>query len=221
MWQNECIIELKNVSKKYGNKVILENASVRFSGANIIAVLGENGVGKSTLFKMISGSEKVDSGNLYINGEDCTANNYLNIGTLINEFGFIQCYTGLKNLVSLAQIQNITSKEKIKDYMELLGLNPKDKTKMRDYSVGMKQKIGIIQAIMEDQDIILLDEPFNGLDEKSKDIVKKLLLNLMEEGKLILITSHLEEDLSICTLRYMMRDDKIEAYEENENSSLR
>lgn len=118
--------------------------------------------------------------------------------------------TGFENLKFLAEIKNIVSNDKIKEYMQIFGLDPNSKKTMKKYSLGMKQKIGIIQAIMEDQQILILDEAFNALDEATVVILRQLLLEYKDNGKLVILTSHNKEDIdTVCDCTYQLLDGRI------------
>ena len=126
---------------------------------------------------------------------------------IIEKPEFLSYMTGLENLKQLAAINKKVSENTIKEYMRLFELDPESKQTMRRYSLGMKQKIGIIQALMENPDILILDEPFNALDEKSVLLLRKLLCQRRDEGKLIIVTSHHKDDIeAICDEVIVMQD---------------
>ena len=141
------------------------------------------------------------------------------IGALIENPGFIANYSGLKNLQILAAIQNHIGQKDIEAIMEQLGLDSADPKKFKKYSLGMKQKLGIAAAVMENPDLIILDEPINALDEKSVEIVKQLLLNHKERGALIIISCHDREELEFLSDEvFCMEDGQIrDHYTVNEN----
>lgn len=206
------IIKLENIEKKFKNQIIFKNLDLNISEPKIIGFVGHNGSGKSVLFKLISGIYKPDKGNVFIRNQKLGKNNYdfaINTGLLVDSPGFIGLYNGFKNLKYLASINNLIDDNKIIDLMKELDLDPYSKTLTKNYSLGMKQKLGIIQAIMENQDIIILDEPFNGLDKESCLKVKNLIRQLRSENKTILLTSHYQIDLDeLCEEIY-----SIEQYE--------
>jgi len=132
------------------------------------------------------------------------------MGILIEKPCFMNYLTGFENLKFLAEIKNIVSNDKIKEYMQIFGLDPNSKKTMKKYSLGMKQKIGIIQAIMEDQQILILDEAFNALDEATVVILRQLLLEYKDNGKLVILTSHNKEDIdTVCDCTYQLLDGRI------------
>ena len=133
-----------------------------------------------------------------------------NMGVLINSPGFINLDTGLQNLRYLAGIRGVIGDQEIRDAMKKVGLDPEDRTKVEHYSLGMKQKLGLAQAIMEGQDILVLDEPFNALDYKTYNDVKEIIRTLHAEGKTILMTSHNYEDIeTLCDEIYAIEDGQL------------
>lgn len=193
------IIRLENVQKKYKNQMLFKDVNLSFEKSRIYGVVGPNGSGKSVLFKLICGFLEPNEGEIWIDEKYRPTNTRFpnNVGIIINTPGYLANKTGFENLKELAEINNITSDEKIRQTMILLGLQPNSSEKMKNYSLGMKQKIGIAQAIMEGQEILLLDEPFNGLDTAAVTKVRTLLLEYKKEGKLIVLTSHNPQDIDI------------------------
>ncbi len=211
------IIEIKNISKKFKDNVLYKNASLTIKSGKTIGIVGGNGVGKSVLFKLITGLEFVDEGEIYVRGRRVGKNLDFptNTGLFVNQPGYIDFYDGFTNLKLLASIQDKINDDDIKKCMERVGLNPNDKTKVKNFSVGMKQKLGITQSIMENQDIILLDEPFNSLDFQTNVEVVSLLLDLKKETKTILLTSHQHEYLEkICDELYIILNKEIVPFTE-------
>lgn len=206
------VIKISEVSKKFKDKVLYENISLEIEKGKTVGIVGGNGVGKSVLFKMIAGLEDVDRGSVKVKGNLVGKNRDFTkgLGVLINQPGFIEFYDGFTNLKILAEIQNKISDIEIKKYMSRLGLDFADKTKVKNYSTGMKQKLGICQAIMENQDLILLDEPFNALDFKTNVDIMKVLKEVKNEGKTLLLISHQHEYLEkICDEMYIVLDKKL------------
>ena len=178
------VIQLHGVSKSFGKRPLLKQVNVEIMPATITGFLGENGCGKSVLFKLISGLYRPDEGSIIVNGERIGDKFDFppDMGIFIDAPGFILMYSGLKNLQYLAEIQKKIGRDKIEETMSLVGLDYKDPTHVKNYSLGMKQKLGIAQAIMEDQSIILLDEPFNALDAESHTRMLGLIKEL-NKGK--------------------------------------
>ncbi|WP_142413657.1 ABC transporter ATP-binding protein [Hathewaya massiliensis] len=191
------MIEIKNLKKAFSKKVLFENVNINLEDGKIYGFVGPNGVGKSIFFKTISGLMKYTEGQVVCNNKILHKDiDYLeNLGYMDNNAHFIKDLTGFENLKLLASIKSEISSEHIKEYMIRLGLDPDSNTKVKDYSLGMYQKLAIIQAVMENPNIIIFDEPFNGLDKKSCVIVKEMILSLKAENKIILITSHILNDI--------------------------
>lgn len=205
-------IEVSNVTKQFAGEVILENVQLKVAQGKSIGIVGGNGSGKSLLFKLICGFEKPTSGQVKIRqqvlGEKLDFPE--NVGVFINEPGYIELFSGYKNLQFLAAINNKISAKEIKTAMELVGLNPSNKTKVKDYSLGMKQKLGIAQAIMENQDILIFDEPFNALDYKTYQDMKAIIQELKSQRKTILLTSHHFADIEeLCDEVYVIEEGKL------------
>lgn len=192
-------VELINVCKQFKQKVLFSQLNLTIEEGTCVGIVGENGSGKSILFKLISGLEASDAGVIKVNGKEVGKDLPYpeNLGLLVNQPGYLEYYNGFQNLKLLAQIRGKVSPEQIRLSMRRIGLNPDDPTKVRKYSMGMRQKLGIVQAVMEDQDLILLDEPFNALDFQSYQDLAKLLHELKAEGKTILLTSHQHQMLEV------------------------
>ena len=178
-----------------------------------VGLVGANGSGKSVLFKILCGFEKPDKGDVYVRGRQLGKNGRDfpdNMGVFINSPGFIGIYSGFQNLKFLADIQGRIGEEEIAEAMDKVGLDPSDKTKVAHYSLGMKQKLGLAQAIMEVQDILILDEPFNALDYKTYEDVRTIIRMLKAEGKTIFLTSHRYKDIDqLCDQVYSIEDGRL------------
>lgn len=193
------IIEIKNVTLTIKNKKILDNISLNIEKGTIHALVGENGSGKTMLMKSICGFVHPQKGSIVVQekkiGSDVDFPE--NIGLIIETPGFIPYFSGYKNLEYLASIKGKISKKEIMEALDTVGLTEAADKHAGKYSLGMRQRLGIAQAIMEDPDILVLDEPMNGLDLKGVDFVRELLLKLKQKGKTILITSHNTQDIEI------------------------
>lgn len=206
------IIKIKNVSKRFNSVCVLENINLSIEKGKTIGFIGENGSGKSVIFKLICGLLKPDCGEIYIRGDKLGEKFDFpdDVGIVINKPGYMDLYTGFQNLKFLAGIKNEIDDDKIKSTMELVGLDINNKTKVKNYSLGMKQKLGIAQAIMEDQDIIILDEPFNALDFKTSNDIRKLIKSLKNKGNTILLTSHNHNDIEeLCDEIYIIMNNEV------------
>lgn len=190
-------LEIKNICKTIGSAEILKHINLEMERGKIYGLRGKNGSGKTMLMRTICGLILPTEGEIVIDGETLGKDISFprSIGALIENPGFIADYSGIKNLEVLASIQNHIKKEEITACMEELGLDPNDKKKFKKYSLGMKQKLGIIAAVMENPDIIVLDEPLNALDEKTVNTVKEILLRHKARGALIIISCHDREEL--------------------------
>lgn len=208
----DYIISLNQVNKSFSGRRILSDISLSIENGNTVGIVGANGSGKSVLFNIICGFLTPDSGEVCVRGQPLGKGRDFpeNIGVLINSPGFIGLYTGLQNLRYLAGIRGVVGDGEIRSAMQKVGLDPEDKTKVEHYSLGMKQKLGIAQAIMENQDILILDEPFNALDYKTYNDTKEIIRILQAEGRTILLTSHNYEDLeTLCTQIYALDEGRL------------
>jgi ABC-2 type transport system ATP-binding protein len=205
----EYVIEAKNVCKSFDGAAVLTDVSLRIPKGKVVGIIGANGSGKSVLFKLLCGFLKPDSGDVFVRGERIGEKFDFpsDVGVLINEPGYIEVFSGFKNLRFLAQINSKIGDEDIKDAMRLVRLDPGSKKKTKDYSMGMKQKLGVAQAIMENQDIVILDEPFNGLDFETANDIRQTIIKLKGSGKTVVMTSHTHSDIeTLCDEVYILID---------------
>ncbi|MBQ5734334.1 MAG: ATP-binding cassette domain-containing protein [Lachnospiraceae bacterium] len=199
METNTNVIEVKNVSLSIKENKILNNINVSFERGKIHGLIGRNGSGKTMLMKCICGFVKCTSGEIIVNGERVGKDVDFpsNTGIIIETPSFIPYYSGYKNLKMLAELNGKTKKEDVIASIESVGLDPKMKRSVKKYSLGMRQRLGFAQAIMDNPDILILDEPMNGLDVDGVDDIRKCLMELRNQGKTILIASHYAEDIEI------------------------
>lgn len=192
-------IEIKNLTKKYDDVIVLNDVSMNLESGNIYGFVGRNGSGKTMLMRHILGFVKATSGDIYIDGKKIGKDIDMpeNIGAIIENPGFLPEYSGFKNLKFLATIRGKITDEQIKDAIRLVGLDPENKKSVGKYSLGMRQRLGLAQALMENPDILLLDEPLSGLDNDGVHEMWKLLLEQKESGKLVIIASHSKEDIGV------------------------
>lgn len=203
----DAVIKLVDVSKSFGENTIFSNVNFEIEQGSVVGFRGINGSGKSVLFKIIAGLYLPDSGDVYIRGEKLGKDIDFpkDLGILVDSPGFIEIFSGIKNLCMLAEIREKVGRQEIIEAMKELGLNPESKKKVKNYSLGMKQKLGIIQATMEKQTIVLLDEPFNALDQESNQSLYRLIRRLKQENVTVLLTSHNQMDLdALCDLQYVV-----------------
>ena len=193
------MIKIESVSLVIKKTEILKNINIEFEKGKIHGLIGRNGSGKTMLMKCICGFVKPTSGTVFVDGKqigkDCDFPD--NVGIIIETPGFIPYYSGYKNLKLLADLNKKIGSDKIKETMKQVGLDPNMKRHVKKYSLGMRQRLGLAQAIMENPDLLILDEPMNGLDKDGVADMRKYLLKLKEQGKTILIASHSAEDIEI------------------------
>lgn len=190
-------IEVVDVVKQFKETTALDHVSIKFETGKIHGIIGRNGSGKTVLFKCICGFMHLSEGKILINGKPVKPAAPQDIGIIIEEPGFIRSQSGFKNLKLLASVNRKICQERIREVMLLVGLDPDDKKHVGKYSLGMRQRLAIAQAIMEDPAILILDEPMNGLDNEGVADIRKLLVELRDSGKTILIASHSREDIAI------------------------
>ena len=202
------VVKLENICKKFNNETVLKDVNSDFHYGKIYGIVGKNGSGKTVLFKTIVGFIRPTSGHVYVKGKEIgvDADFAEDVGLIIETPGFLSQYSAYKNLEFLASIRNRISKQQIKDAIKVVGLDAESPKKVGKFSLGMRQRLGIAQAIMENPDLIILDEPMNGLDKNGIHIVKEVLKNLKKEGKTIILASHYAEDMEICDEVYEMED---------------
>lgn len=190
-------IYVEKVCKSFGSEKILTNVNLEVLPGQICGVVGNNGSGKTVLMKCICGFLKADSGIIYVGGERIGRDVDFprSLGLIIETPGFLPNESGYKNLKILASLKGIIGKKEIYEAIEKVGLNPKLRKHVSKYSLGMRQRLGIAQAIMENPDILILDEPFNGLDKNGVLHIRKLLKELKNEGKAMILSSHNAVDI--------------------------
>ena len=206
------MLEIKGLTKKFKQRTVLRDINLSLKFGNIYGFIGANGSGKSVFFKTICGFLKPDKGTVTVNGKMIGKEiDFLpSLGVVIEKPGFIENYNQFDNLKYLAQINNIIDDKKIIEVLHRVGLDTNNKEKVKTFSLGMRQRLAIAQAIMENQKIIILDEPFNGLDKNGCNQIKNLLMELKSPDRLILLTSHIEGDIdSLSDYIFEFSDGKI------------
>ncbi|HHK7853123.1 TPA: ATP-binding cassette domain-containing protein, partial [Streptococcus pneumoniae] len=200
------------IELKLKKTCVFQNLNFSCKQGEIIGITGANGSGKSVLFKLIAGLYSPSYGEVLINGENIVPERKIpaNLGALIEEPGFINYYSGFKNLQYLASIRGVVGNQEINDTLKIVGLYEQKDQKVKTYSLGMRKKLGIAQAIMENPSILLLDEPMNALDKSSVENMRTLFRKLSsEKGTTILIASHSEEDIRILCDKVYAIEDKV------------
>lgn len=195
----EYAIEVKNVTKKFSETVAVKDVTVSFEKGKIHGIIGRNGSGKTVLFKCICGLLPVTSGEITVLGRKMGDGKRVpeSLGVIIETPGFLPNCSGYQNLRYLMELSGKADKEKIRGAIKLVGLDTDSRKHVGKYSLGMRQRLGLAQAIMEDPELIILDEPMNGLDKNGVAEMRQLFLQLKEQGKTILIASHNPDDTRI------------------------
>lgn len=192
-------VEVRHVYKSFGREHVLTDVNLSIPPGSIHGVVGNNGSGKTVLMKCICGFMKCDRGVVLVNGRQVGKEVDFpdRLGVIIETPGFIPNLSGYKNLKILASLKGRIGKQTIRETMKKVGLDPDMKKPVAKYSLGMRQRLGIAQAIMEDPSVLILDEPFNGLDRYGVAEIRDLLRGLREAGKSILLASHNAQDIEV------------------------
>ncbi len=201
------MIEIENVSKTFKKATVVKGVNAVFEDGEITGIVGRNGSGKTVLFKMICGLLTPTEGTIKVGGKQIGRDVDFpeDIGVIIETPGFLPFQSGYRNLMELAGINRKIGKRQVREAIRRVGLDPYSRKHVGRYSLGMRQRLGIAQAIMEDPKVLVLDEPMNGLDEEGVEDMRKIFLELKEMGKTILIASHNREDIEIlCDQVYRM-----------------
>lgn len=199
MNKNIPVIEIDHVHKVFKDTEILKDVSLRCKGGHIYGIIGHNGSGKTVLFKCICGFYNCSKGEIKINGKRMgeEIDMLTNAGIIIEEPGFLRRWNVYRNLEFLYTIRNKKDKKYLYSVLKRVGLDPALKRPVGKYSLGMRQRFAIAQAIVENPEILILDEPMNGLDKNGVKEMRELFLQMKSEGKLILLASHNREDIEV------------------------
>lgn len=209
MTKEKPVIEIDHVYKTFQDNTVLKDVTVSCEGGRIYGFVGHNGSGKTVLLKCICGFYKCSQGAIRVNGRQMGKDLDMlsNAGIIIEEPGFLRRWSAYRNLEFLYMIRNKRDKTYLCSVLEKVGLDPELRRPMGKYSLGMRQRFAIAQAIMEDPEILILDEPMNGLDKNGVREMRELFLQMKEAGKLILLASHNKEDIEIlCDEVYEMEN---------------
>lgn len=193
------MIIIENATKKFGTQTVLNNVSLTLEDGKIYGFVGQNGCGKTVLFKSICGFIYLDRGTITVDGKVIGKDIDIikDAGIIIESPGFLPNYSAFKNLKFLTMIKDNIGDEQIKSTLISVGLDPESKKVVGKFSLGMRQRLGIAQAIMDNPHILILDEPMNGLDKRGVEDIRKILMDLKKKGKLILLASHNPLDIDI------------------------
>ena len=212
------MIQLQNVTKRIKENTVLDNVSYTFKSGFVYGLYGQNGSGKTMLLRAISGLINLDSGSIFIDGEKLRDKIEFppETGIVIENMELLPECSAKRNLQMLAKIKNIADEKDISFSLERVGLDPDSDKKVKKFSLGMKQRLNIAQAIFENQKIILLDEPTNALDEDAVQLIYKIIREEKSRGATIIVATHHKEDLKeVCDVILKIAEGKI--VEENEN----
>ena len=202
-------IEMNNVNKTVKGIPLLTDISLTMDSGKIYGFTGDNGSGKTVLFKVLLGLMKKTSGTILIDGEE-QKDLMQDVGFIIERPEYIPYYSAYKNLEIIAAYRKRADRERIRTVLEMFGLNPDDKKRGGKYSLGMKQKLALAMAFLENPKILILDEPLRALDADSVTDARQRILAEKEHGKLVLVASHYAEDIrSLCDEVFRMKDGKI------------
>ena len=211
--KNTTYVQVKQVSRQFGDSCVLKEISLELEKGKSYGIVGNNGSGKTVLMKCICGFLPVTKGEIWVGGKQIGKEVDFpeSLGVMIETPGFLWGMTGRRNLEILADLRGKIGTEQIEKTMRKVGLDPQLKKHVSKYSLGMRQRLGIAQAIMEDPEFLVLDEPFNALDHQGVEEIRALLLQLIKKGKTIILSSHNAEDIRIlCDEVYEMDAGKIQ-----------
>lgn len=191
-------LKCEKLDKYYGNTQVLKKVTFECKSGEITGIIGRNGAGKTVLFKALCGLVSIDSGKIYIDeSEKKNGQMIKSAGIIIEEPAFLGSVSGIKNLKYLYMINHKYDRKYISSIMQKVGLDPNSRKHVSKYSMGMRQRLAIAQAIMENPEVLILDEPFNGLDNHGVEEMRLLLQEMKKDGKTILVASHNAEDIRI------------------------
>lgn len=203
----DYVVEIKHVTKRFKETTALKQVSLSVEKGAIYGIIGRNGSGKTVLFKCICGLLAVSEGEITVLGQ--TIGDGLRVpkgvGAVIETPGFLPNASGYRNLFYLASLSGKPDRQKIRDVIAMVGLDPDSHKHVGKYSMGMRQRLGLAQAIMDDPELLILDEPMNGLDNQGTKQMRQLLIDFRSQGKTIILASHSQEDIStLCDVVYQM-----------------
>ncbi len=205
-------LELIHVGKQIGKATILSDINLTLSAGNVYGFVGRNGSGKTMLFRAIIGLMRINEGKIIADGKELHRDISVlpGVGVTLENVGLYPEFTGIQNLKMLADINRKIGMEDIRNAIKRVGLNPDDKRTVRKYSLGMKQRIVLAQALMEQPEVLLLDEPTNALDDGGIDMIRDIILEEKKRGAIVLVASHNKEDIDLlCDEVYRIKEGKI------------
>ncbi len=210
-------IEVKNLCKIVDRKYLVKNINLTFESGQIYGIIGQNGSGKTVLFKLLLGLMNKSSGEILV--DEKKQNGFMrDVGFIIERPNLIPYYSAYDNLKFISSYSGKVDKQKIIQSLEMVGLSPKEKKKVKNYSLGMKQKVAIAMAIMDDPKILILDEPLNAIDDSSVKKIREIILEYKKNDRIVLIASHYKDDIDyLCDVVYEMKDGEIININNNKN----
>lgn len=217
-------LEVSSLTKTIGTAKVLDNISFNVEKEKICGFVGKNGSGKTMLFRCICGLVKPTIGTVLISNKELwkEINVPTSVGVVIENMGLWSHLNGFDNLKILAKIKNIATSQQIKDTITRVGLDPNDKRPFRKYSLGMRQRLIIAQAIMEKPEMLVLDEPTNGLDESGVELIRNVILEEKQRGATILLASHNKEDIAcLCDTIYSIKEGALSDFEKQDTAKIR
>lgn len=203
-------IEVSNLSKVIDGNYLVKDINLKFDSGKIYGIVGQNGSGKTVLFKLLLGLMNRTSGEITVDGE--VQKGFMrNVGFIIERPNLIPYYSAYNNLKFISSYKGKVDKDKIIKSLELVGLSAKDKKKVKNYSLGMKQKVAVAMAIMDEPAILILDEPLNAIDDSSVKKIRQIILEYKEKDRIVLIASHYKDDIDfLCDEVYEMKNGEIQ-----------
>lgn len=208
-------IETKDLCKRIHTTMILNHISVKMESGKIYGLVGRNGSGKTMLFRSLAGLIRPTQGEILIDNKRLykEISAVPNLGLILENAGLYPEFTGFQNLKLLAKINHKITENQIRNAIQAVGLDASDKRTVKKYSLGMRQRIVLAQAIMEEPDFLLLDEPMNALDESGVELIRGILKNHAKRGALVVLASHNKEDIDVlCDIKYKMQQGYLEEY---------
>lgn len=202
-------IEVNNLCKVADGKCLVKNINLKFDSGKIYGIIGQNGSGKTVLFKLLLGLMNKTSGEIIVDGE-IQKGFMKDVGFIIERPNLIPYYSAYNNLKFISSYGGKVDKDKIIKSLELVGLQPKEKKKVKNYSLGMKQKVAIAMAIMDEPKILILDEPLNAIDDLPVKKIREIILEYKKNDRIVLIASHYKDDIDyLCDVVYEMKDGEV------------
>ena len=218
---NNIMVKVEGLSKEFRGEMILQDVNITLERGKIYGLVGMNGSGKTVFMKCLCGFLKPTTGKVTVDGKEVGKEIDFpqDLGLMIETPGFIPYMSGKSNLKNLALIRNQIGNYEIEEALRSVGLDPNLKKHVSKYSLGMRQRLGIAQAIMEKPRLLILDEPFNGLDVQGVKDIRELLMSLQKQGVTILLASHYDEDIrTLCEEVYLVREHCIRKKEESDGA---